>query len=396
MHEGAYECTSRSTSTQVGYLVAEPREQVGAAPVRHAVHAAVHREARPPRVARGERVGDVLGGGAQERRVEAAAHADDLRLLDAEAFVVLLDELERLRVRDRLGSTSTRFESNRIGQHAHLNVAADDFHAVRQVVGHLDVGDDAVLEPAVEASSGDGEFDVRVARVREHDEHAARRRDALARTRASVNVHHAEALLEADDAGRDERRVLTNAEARGADAVLEVLRVPHAVQRERHHRAHERGRLRVFNVVLEGGRGTLEAQLQQVVADLRVRALPQLAHLTYLQRLLRHADELVACSRHEQLHQSQHPHSISMRAPRKGIGGVQYARTLSREDDYERLLGVDPAVHVDGPRLLVHQLWLPPLARHLGTRRQCAVCTRPLEEAADGHLSRGTSDPSQS
>lgn len=79
-------------------------DHVGAVAVGEAVHAAVHRAARAARVARRERVGDVLRGGPQERRVEAGAHADELGLLDAEARVVLLDELEGLRAVHRVAS----------------------------------------------------------------------------------------------------------------------------------------------------------------------------------------------------------------------------------------------------------------------------------------------------
>ena len=61
----------------------------------------MHREARPLPVARFEKRAQLVRHRPQDRRVEATAHADELRLAEAEARVVLLDVVECLRTRAR-------------------------------------------------------------------------------------------------------------------------------------------------------------------------------------------------------------------------------------------------------------------------------------------------------
>lgn len=79
--------------------------------------------------------------------------------------------------------------------------------------------------------------------------------------------------------------------------------------------------------------------------------------------------------------------------------------TLSREDEHDGLLGIDPAVHVEGPRLpsVVHRPFglSCRCVRRARTGQKHLRLTRyeylrPIEERAAGHLSGGSSDPSQS
>ena len=179
---------------------------------------------------------------------------------------------------------------------AHLAVATEHLHAAGQVVGHVDERVHAVLVEAVAARGVQHELDVLVARMREYRQHAAVERRTQACRRTRVLVDKVEALVERDCVRRDERRVHAEAEARGADAVLEVLRVLQPVRRESHHGSHERCRLRACDIALQSAGGALETQLQQVVAEQRVRALPQLAYLAQVQQLLRHAHVLFAYS----------------------------------------------------------------------------------------------------